>query len=170
MTTDEQRAKWLKTWVANGTKFNTSPDVDWFAATPDVAEKISAAITPEAVAAERSRVAEGAGMTDEELGDACWKIFDLLNHGDNMKALDLARTLIAEAIARERERMREPLIDVLVHLIGAHSLLSRLSKKAAPSNKMFDQMLVNYERNIKRGRAAITELDRLIATLKGETK
>jgi hypothetical protein len=66
----------------------------------------------------------------------------------------------------ELEDVREPLMDVLVHLIGAHSLLSRSPKKAAPSNRMFDQMLVDYECSIERGRAAITELDRRIAAIK----
>ena len=71
-----------------------------------------------------------------------------------------------QARIEELEGMREPLIDVLTHLIAAHSLLSRSPKKAAPSDKIFDQMLVDYERSIERGREAITELDRRIAAIK----
>lgn len=113
MTTDEQRAKWLKTWVANGAKFNTSPDVDWFAATPDVAEKISAAITAEAVAAERSRVAKGAGITDaamislaieNEASTGQGTGGDWVDFRQTSEFLAYSRALIAEATARERER------------------------------------------------------------------
>ena len=49
----------------------------------------------------------------------------------------------------------EALIDVLSHLVAAHSLLKRANPKIAPSNKMFRQMLKDYEASIERGRAAI---------------
>lgn len=64
------------------------------------------------------------------------------------------------------EGIREPLIDLLTHLIGAHDLLSRSSKKSAPSDKMFDQMLVDHKCSIERGRVALFEIDRRIAELK----
>ena len=47
------------------------------------------------------------------------------------------------------------LIDVLASLVAAVSLLKRGSKKAAPSDKMFDMMIADYERSIERGRAAL---------------
>ena len=80
---------------------------------------------------------------------------------------NLCATVAREAKREAMEEMREPLIDVLVHLVGAHSLLSRSPKKAAPSDKMFDQMLADYGRSIERGRAAIDEIDRRLA--EGET-
>lgn len=47
--------------------------------------------------------------------------------------------------------------DVLASLVAAVSLLKRGSKKAAPSDRMFDQMIADYERSIERGRAALKE-------------
>ena len=52
------------------------------------------------------------------------------------------------------------LIDILASLVAAVSLLKRGSKKAAPSDRMFDQMIADYEQSIKRGRAAIVRLQR----------
>lgn len=52
---------------------------------------------------------------------------------------------------------KDVLTDVLVHLIAAVSLLKSGSKKAAPSDKMFDEMIADYERAIERGRAALKE-------------
>ena len=99
--TEEQRTRWLDDAKKYDTTFLVGKG---FMLREEDFLSICATITAEAVAAERSHVLEGAGMTDRKLADACWKIFDLLNHGDNMKALDLARALIAEATARERER------------------------------------------------------------------
>lgn len=50
----------------------------------------------------------------------------------------------------------EALKDVTAHLVAAHSLLSKSPKTAAPSDRMFDQMLLDYEKSIERGRAAIS--------------
>ena len=47
------------------------------------------------------------------------------------------------------------LVDVTAHLVAAVSLLERGGKKAAPSNKMFDQMIVDYKNCIERSRAAL---------------
>lgn len=58
-------------------------------------------------------------------------------------------------LSRVVAQLLEALKDTTVHLIAATSLLSRSSKKAAPSNKMFDQMLVDYNNSADRGRAAI---------------
>ena len=52
----------------------------------------------------------------------------------------------------------EVLMDVLASLVAAVSLLKRGSKKAAPSDRMFDQMIADYERSIERGRAALKEV------------
>ena len=46
--------------------------------------------------------------------------------------------------------------DVLASLVAAVSLLKRSpSKAAAPSNRMFDMMIADYERSIERGRASL---------------
>jgi predicted nuclease with TOPRIM domain len=45
--------------------------------------------------------------------------------------------------------------DATVHLIAAVSLLESGGKKGAPSNKMFEQMLVDYKNGIERARAAL---------------
>ena len=49
----------------------------------------------------------------------------------------------------------EALMDVTAHLAAAISLLSRSPKTGAASNKMFDQMLVDYDNSAARGRAAL---------------
>ena len=66
------------------------------------------------------------------------------------------RTDKSQTTRRER---REPVVDLLASLVGAVSLLKRGSKKAAPSDRMFDQMIADYEAAIERGRAALKELD-----------
>ena len=56
------------------------------------------------------------------------------------------------------DALREVVIDVAAHLAAAISLLERGgkgAKKAAPSNKMFDQMLVDYRSSLNRARAAL---------------
>src|ERR1700760_3421370 len=60
-------------------------------------------------------------------------------------------------IGPARHDAEETLRDVLVHLIAAVSLLKHGGKKAAPSNKMFDQMILDYEQSIARGRAFFTK-------------
>jgi hypothetical protein len=64
--------------------------------------------------------------------------------------------LWADEITRLREenaRLREALIDILASLVASVDLLERGGKKAAPSDKMFAQMLVDYKNSIERGRA-----------------
>ena len=55
----------------------------------------------------------------------------------------------------ENEKLREALIDTTASLVASVSLLERGGKKAAPSDKMFAQMLVDYKNSIDRARAAI---------------
>ena len=59
------------------------------------------------------------------------------------------------AVTEERDRMREALIDTTASLVAAVSLLERGGKKAAPSNTMFSQMLVDFKNSIDHARAAI---------------
>ncbi len=50
--------------------------------------------------------------------------------------------------------MAEARQDVLAHLVAATSLLERGGKQAAPSDKMFAQMIADYNASIERGRRA----------------
>lgn len=62
----------------------------------------------------------------------------------------------AEKAEAEVARLTEALRATTASLVAAHSLLSRGSKKAAPSDKMFDQMLLDYQKSIDVGRAALS--------------
>jgi hypothetical protein len=53
------------------------------------------------------------------------------------------------------ETLEGALKDVLASLVAAVSLLERGGKKAAPSDRMFAQMLVDYRRSIRRGREVL---------------
>ena len=66
----------------------------------------------------------------------------------------------ADAIRAQARRIAEleaALKDATVRLVAAISLLERGGKKAAPSNKMFEQMLVDYKNGVERARAALGE-------------
>jgi hypothetical protein len=57
------------------------------------------------------------------------------------------------------ERLKKSLIHTAAHLAAAISLLERggkAAKKAAPSDKMFDQMLLDYKKALSDARAALT--------------
>ena len=71
--------------------------------------------------------------------------------------LDVALDAIASAVSDEIEKLREAALDALAGLVAAHSLLKRGGKKAAPSDKMFEQMLCDYGATITRVRAALGE-------------
>jgi len=47
---------------------------------------------------------------------------------------------------------REIFMDITASLCAAVSLLERGSKKAAPSNKMFDMMIKDYKKSLEKGR------------------
>ena len=58
--------------------------------------------------------------------------------------------------SQERERvLREAVLDCLASLVASTSLLERGGKKAASSDKMFAQMLKDYEASIERARQAL---------------
>jgi len=63
----------------------------------------------------------------------------------------------AETAEAALAKAREALLDTLASLVAAVSLLERSPKTAAPSNRMFDQMLTDYRASIKRARTALTE-------------
>lgn len=68
--------------------------------------------------------------------------------------VDLLDERIAEKDT-EIERLREAAISTTASLVAAVSLLKRGSKKAAPSDVMFDLMIADYEVSIERARAAL---------------
>lgn len=84
-------------------------------------------------------------QSDGWSGDACAVSCDLA---------DEAASLIQSQAARIAE-LEVGLVDVTASLVAAHSLLSRSSKKAAASDKMFDQMLADYRASIDRARALL---------------
>lgn len=63
----------------------------------------------------------------------------------------------ADAAERKVEKLREALKDATASVVAATSLLQRGGKKAAPSNKMFDQMVRDYMAASERARAALKE-------------
>jgi hypothetical protein len=77
---------------------------------------------------------------------------------DLIKALQKEACEDAEIITRlraENEKLREVLLDTTASLVASVSLLERGGKKAAPSDNMFSQMLVDYKNSIDRARAAL---------------
>lgn len=62
------------------------------------------------------------------------------------------------ALIEERDRLREVAVDIAASLAAAISLLERggkAAKKAAASDKMFDQMMLDYKASLDRARAAL---------------
>jgi hypothetical protein len=70
-----------------------------------------------------------------------------------------AENLRAALAQPDAEPTRDVFMEVLASLVAVVSLLKRGGKKAAPSDKMFDQMILDYERAIERGRAALAQSD-----------
>jgi hypothetical protein len=62
-----------------------------------------------------------------------------------------------EEAADTIEALLDALLDTTAHLVAATSLLERGGKKAAPSDKMFAQMLADYQKSAEVGRAAIAK-------------
>lgn len=62
----------------------------------------------------------------------------------------------AEELQKQIAAMREAAKDALASLVAATSLLELSPKKAAPSDKMFDQMIADYKASIERTRAALS--------------
>lgn len=68
------------------------------------------------------------------------------------------RALTAVATPAPSDAMRKIAISVIASLAAAISLLERVpnAKKAAPSNKMFEQMLCDYRNALENARAALS--------------
>lgn len=69
------------------------------------------------------------------------------------------RPLATKPAVKDDETVVEALRGATASLVAAVSLLKRGSKKAAPSDKMFDQMILDYEKSIKEARAALAAKD-----------
>lgn len=67
--------------------------------------------------------------------------------------------LATKPAVKDDETVVEALRGATASLVAAVSLLKRGSKKAAPSDKMFDQMILDYEKSIKEARAALAAKD-----------
>jgi predicted phage gp36 major capsid-like protein len=64
-----------------------------------------------------------------------------------------------EAARDDTKKAVEAAVDAGASLAAAISLLERGGRKAAPSNKMFDQMLVDYRNSLERTRTALAEIE-----------
>lgn len=80
------------------------------------------------------------------------RIAELIEEGSVMaQKLDAAEAKLAKAM--------EAGVGVAASLNAAISLLERGGKKAAPSDKMFNQMLLDYKASLARFRTTLTELE-----------
>ena len=94
---------------------------------------------------ERAEIARAACALDETLA------------GVTANAADSRNDIPPQDMAGD-ERERRVIVDLAAHLAAAISLLERggnAAKKAAPSDKMFDQMLTDYRASLERARAAL---------------
>lgn len=73
------------------------------------------------------------------------------------------RADLSDALLREAD---EALIGALSGLVAAISLLERGGKKAAASDKMFDQMLKDYNASADKARATLAKLRRHLGEMK----
>lgn len=55
-------------------------------------------------------------------------------------------------------QVRQCIVDLIAHLVAAHSLLSRSPKSGAASDAMFDRMLDDYAASVERGRDLLKKL------------
>jgi hypothetical protein len=83
-------------------------------------------------------------------------VVESLNPIDDAQFIAAAPARIA-ALEAENARMRDAAIDAAASLAAAISLLERTpkAKKAAPSDRMFAQMLDDYRASLERARAAL---------------
>lgn len=83
------------------------------------------------------------------------EIVELRASAEELRMIAKNKDEICEELARKVIQIREVAIDAAASLAAAISLLERSPKKAAPSDKMFDQMLVDYRASLDRARAVL---------------
>jgi len=95
--------------------------------------------------------ASGPDKTTREEAIAAWNIRSRYRPSRDV----LAKILYPEAL-------HDQLTDTAAHLAAAISLLERTpkAKKAAPSDKMFEQMLDDYRNSLERARALLNSEDK----------
>ena len=81
---------------------------------------------------------------EDDLSDA---ILIIDRHADCIEELEAK---LAKAVSAS--------VDTAASLVAAISLLEKGGKKAAPSNKMFDQMMADYRASLERTRTTLAEL------------
>ena len=69
--------------------------------------------------------------------------------------IDAAEAAEFAALQGDAEALRESLLNTAASLAAAISLLERGSKKAAPSDKMFDMMLSDYRKTLASARTTL---------------
>lgn len=84
----------------------------------------------------------------------------LLTNADKQEIARLLRAFTAQQPVAPRAPRRDPIVAAIASLAAAISLLERTpkAKKAAASDKMFDQMLDDYRRALANARDAISEV------------
>ena len=97
------------------------------------------------------------GMTPEERYEALCRVFEHTGHALAGFQADAVMKSIREAEAAGEAKSDDVLIRVLASLAAAISLLERMpkAKKAAPSDKVFEQMLIDYRNALEAGRTFI---------------
>jgi hypothetical protein len=103
---------------------------------------------------------------DLDLKNAASRIEALTSERDALKQISADHVLkeleqAARAAAAEAKLAKagDAAVDTGASLAAAISLLERGGRKAAPSNKMFDQMLVDYRNSLERTRITLAEID-----------
>ena len=78
---------------------------------------------------------------------------------DELQEVTAALEQAQDRIEELEAKLAEAGVDVAASLNAAISLLERGGKKAAPSDKMFNQMLLDYKASLARFRTTLTELE-----------
>lgn len=106
---------------------------------------------------------------DKDCGDAiftgpeaereAWKYWNRYAPSFNLYVFRLAALRTPDPKAAGVERGRDPMLGMVAALAAAISLLEKGGKKAAPSDRMFEQMLTDYRKALENGRAALRAVD-----------
>lgn len=96
-----------------------------------------------------------SGDTHTDLGGS-------VDYEANKKMMDEAAAEITRLRAKvaKADELEDAFIGVAASLSAAIYLLEKGGRAAAPSNKMFDQMLKDYKRSLEQARAAYQETNK----------